>query len=101
MNHKIEESYCSADVHSLLIEKGCRIPIILQSIWITQTLAVEWVRVNFGYYIDSYVDDDQTYGYLITSFSDIGKHDKPLKRNFKTRKDAVDAALLYVLTNLK
>ena len=100
MNHNIKESYCSFDVHSLLIKNGCSIPIIMQSIWITQSIAIEWVRDNFGFYIDSYVDDDQTYGYLITRFDEIGRHDHPLQRNFETRKDAVDAALLHVLTNI-
>jgi hypothetical protein len=29
----------------------------MQSIWITHSIAIEWVRDNFGFYIDSYVED--------------------------------------------
>ena len=100
MLNNIKESYCSFEVHSLLVEKGCIIPITENSVWIPQSMAIEWIRINFGFYIDSYVDDDQTFGYLVTRFSDMGRHDYPLVRNFKERQDAVNAALIYVLTKL-
>ena len=67
-------------------------------------MAIEWIRVNFGFYVESYVDDNETYGYIVSKFSKKGRtnlrHDYPLKRNFKTRVDAVNEALKYTLTNL-
>ena len=44
----------------------------MQSIWITQSMAIEWIRVNFGFYVESYVDDNETYGYIVSKFSKKG-----------------------------
>lgn len=42
----------------------------------------EWFREKCGYYVEIFVDDNKTFGYLISYFTIDGRIDKPIKRNF-------------------
>ena len=66
----------------------------------THALVIEWIEVNFKIYVESFVDDDSTFGYCISKFSEEGRHQYPLKRGFNNRRDAINSALLYTLTNI-
>ena len=46
------------------------------------------------------MDDDGTFGYLISRKTFEGRIDSPIKRHFNTPGEATDAALLYTLKNL-
>lgn len=66
----------------------------------TQSLTIDWLENNFGIYVESYVDDDKTFGYCITTFTKegrIGYH--PLVRGFNSRREAINGALEYVMDN--
>ncbi len=54
----------------------------------TYSQAFRWFRKNHGYHFQPFVDDNQTFGYLITYFTNEGRIDKPIKRGFKTPEEA-------------
>lgn len=140
LNNNIQESYCSFPVSKLLKEKGfdqedCQ-PIYMYpdgtpigeeifekkdkfpvSTWIefkkpTHTLAVEWIRVNFGIYISISIMGDidmpsntiksKSYGWILSDMkldeTSVGA--QHFEKHFNSPHAATEAALEYVLTNL-
>jgi hypothetical protein len=69
----------------------------------THALAIKWIRENFGIDISSHCDigDRNFYAYTLTRVKQM-----PFWRliynqgNYKTPEEAIEAALLYTLTNL-
>jgi hypothetical protein len=63
--------------------------------------AFRWFREKYGYHFQPFVDDNQTFGYLITYFTDEGRIDKPIKRGFKTPEEAELVCLRQLIEILK
>ena len=55
--------------------------------------AFRWFRENHGLYTEMFVDDDKTFGFLISSFIEEGRVDKPIHRGFSTYEEAESACL--------
>jgi hypothetical protein len=133
LNNNITESRCSFEVSKLLKEKGCDIPCnayyvldfqnfkadgVLHEVDYftnrchqfhiasapTHALTIEWLRVNFGIWINIDVIDDE-YRYSIEKTSGIID---TLKFNlfkgslfdFNSPQEATEAALKYILEEL-
>lgn len=64
------------------------------------SLVVKWLETEHKIYVESFVDDDQTFGYYVTRFVPEGRSSSPIKRNFNTRAEAIEKGIEYVLTNL-
>jgi hypothetical protein len=47
-----------------------------------------WFREKYGYYYEIFVDDDKTFGFLISYFLEIGRGDKPIQRKYNTYEEA-------------
>jgi hypothetical protein len=67
-----------------LLYKGSDIPSILYQ------QAFRWFRDRHGLYADLFVDDDQTFGFCVSSFAEEGRCrlDKPIKRQFSTYEES-------------
>lgn len=63
-------------------------------------LVVEWLRVNHGIWVEVYMDDNSTFGYLISKITPEGRRDCPLKRQFVTPQEAYSAAITYCLEKI-
>ena len=50
--------------------------------------AFRWFRGRYGLYSEIFVDDNKTFGFLITSFLEEGRLDKPITRQFNTYEEA-------------
>jgi len=52
--------------------------------------AFRWFRDRHGLYADLFVDDDQTFGFCVSSFAEEGRCrlDKPIKRQFSTYEES-------------
>jgi hypothetical protein len=52
--------------------------------------AFRWFRDRHGLYTDLFVDDDQTFGFCVSSFAEEGRCrlDKPIKRQFSTYEES-------------
>lgn len=50
--------------------------------------AFEWFREQKGLYTDIFVDDDKTFGFMITYFVEEGRVDKPIQREYKSYYEA-------------
>jgi len=132
MNNNIQESYCSFEVSKLLKEKGfnvgsklyynddelgkefglCNVNILYKNSYPnniievpTHSLAIEWIRVNFGIWIQtlySYTDsrDEYHYHYEIFYRNNRVRKFKASARYYNSPQEATEAALLYTLQNL-
>ena len=67
----------------------------------TYSQAFRWFREKYGHHFQPFVDDNQTFGYLITYFTDEGRIDKPIKRGFKTPEEAELVCLRQLIEILK
>ena len=67
----------------------------------TYSQAFRWFREKYGHHFQPFVDDNQTFGYLITYFTDEGRIDKPIKRGFKTPEEAEIVCLRQLIEILK
>ena len=47
-----------------------------------------WFREKYGLYSEIFVDDSKTFGFLISSFIEEGRLDKPITRQFNTYEEA-------------
>lgn len=125
INNDIQEAYCSFEVSKLLKEKGFK---RYTSMWYdengdtvlwgdimgdqddidnhiaspTHALAIEWVRVNFGIWIQIHgwtnqPVDDELWKEAYQAFVNGDAMDVSI---FKTPQEATEAALLYTLQNL-
>ena len=50
--------------------------------------AFRWFREEYGYYYEIFVDDDKTFGFMISYFIEIGRADKPIQRMYTTYEEA-------------
>lgn len=119
MNNKIEEKYVNFMVAKLLFDKGFDVITkrAYNSIGIpldfstrnseppylscpTQSVVIDWIEENFKIYVESFIDDDLTFGSCVCKYTDEGRHQYPLLRGYKTRAEAVNEGLLYTLTNV-
>lgn len=64
------------------------------------SLVVKWLELNHKIYVESFVDDDQTFGYYVTRFTSEGRLSSPIKRHFTTRQEATEEGIKYVLNHL-
>lgn len=116
LNNDIYQSYCTPELIKLLEEKGCTITetIITDFIepkdssggstevkGISQALAIEWIRVNFGIWITFRRGglDPLWYDFFITNSDNIMYYEEDDK-SYKTPQEATEAALSFVLTKL-
>lgn len=65
----------------------------------SKSLVIDWLEENFGIYVESYVDDDKTFGYYISGFVKEGRVGFPLVRGFSSRNEAIERALEWVVEN--
>lgn len=135
MNNYIEESYCSFEVSKLLKEKGLvsetlrgytnKGKLVSEELWMmtcnapqsisrpTHTLAIEWIRVNFGiwiyttgecfgeeWYPQFSVVSEEVWDDLDKRHSILSAHKKIRPIYFSSPQEAIEYALLYALTNL-
>lgn len=125
LNNNIQEPICSFEVSELLKEKGFDVPCFnvyekdgtplfdsfreviknseISNTFITaptQSIALEWIRVNFG--IDIIADGVRYAGDEKASYysAKVNGNSVLHKEKFDTPSEAIDAALLYALTNL-
>jgi hypothetical protein len=47
-----------------------------------------WFREKYGHYYEIFVDDDKTFGFLISYFVEAGRGDKPIQRKYVTHEEA-------------
>ena len=59
--------------------------------------AFRWFREKYGYYYEIFVDDDKTFGFMISYFIEIGRADKPIQRMYTTYEEAELACLEKLL----
>ena len=52
-----------------------------------------WMKKTYGLYSSVFVDDDKTYGYLISQFLSEGRLDKPVSRGFASEEDCDEALI--------
>lgn len=124
INNNIQESYCSFEVSKLLKEKGFDGPsqwgYFEDSLtqfhegddvgsfrnsdeckdWIaapTHALAIEWIRVNFGIFINNTIDALGHYRANIFTYNDHEIFNSP---TYSKPQEATEAALKYCLTEL-
>ena len=50
--------------------------------------AFRWFRERHGLYPEIFVDDNKTFGFLISSFIEEGRLNKPIKRQFSTYEES-------------
>jgi hypothetical protein len=50
--------------------------------------AFRWFREKYGHYYEIFVDDDKTFGFLISYFVEAGRGDKPIQRKYVTHEEA-------------
>lgn len=61
---------------------------------------VMWLYEKYGIWVECYIDDNGTFGYLVSMITKEGRIDFPLKREFKSPTEAYEAAIKYTLQNL-
>jgi hypothetical protein len=59
----------------------------------TYSEAFRWFRKNNWLYVDIFVDDNKTFGFMITHFTSEGRIDSPVKYNYITYEEAEQACL--------
>lgn len=138
LNNDIEDGYCSVDVKTGLHKNGFRfieksktkthtsLSVKMSNFnsgdeidaYISHALAIEWIRVNFNYFIsvdvigkESYygekngkyiftITKTQTGKIIFNSWGNVDDNIHPKPLYYNSPQEAADAALLYTLTNL-
>jgi hypothetical protein len=54
----------------------------------TFSQAFRFFREKYGYYADLFVDDDKTFGFMISSFVEEGVLEKPITRQINSHEEA-------------
>lgn len=65
----------------------------------TISLAKKWIYENFKIYVESFMDDNGTFGYFVSRITEEGRIDSPIQREFSCSGKAENEGLLYVLKN--
>jgi len=63
--------------------------------------AFRWFREKFGYYANLFVDDDKTFGFMISSFVEEGVLEKPIQRNYSSYEEAELVCLIKLIEIVK
>lgn len=58
---------------------------------------VMWLYEKHGIWIEVYMDDDTTFGYLISEVTNEGRVDSPLQRGFNSPTDAYEIGIEWTL----
>jgi len=66
----------------------------------THNEAKKLLYINHGIWIEIFIDDNGTFGYLITRFENGCRIDCPITRNYQSPYDATEGALNHVVTRL-
>jgi len=90
-----------ADEEMLIIDKSTKSTSenIIQAPTFSQ--AFRWFREKFGYYADLFVDDDKTFGFMISSFVKEGVLEKPIQRNYSSYEETELACLIKLIEIVK
>ena len=67
----------------------------------TFSQAFRWFREKYGYYYEIFVDDDKTFGFLISYFLEIGRANKPIQRKYATYEEAELECLIKLIEIVK
>ena len=59
----------------------------------TYQQAFRWFREKHNLYVDIFVDDNKTFGFMITHFTSEGRVDSPVKYNHITYEESEQACL--------
>ena len=60
-----------------------------------------WFKMKYGFYADLFVDDDKTFGYLISYFTDDARICKPIFRGFNTYEESELDCVLRLIEIVK
>ena len=63
--------------------------------------ALRWFREKHKLYVDLFVDDDETFGFMISYFTEDARVDKPIKRGFSTYREAELASIDMLIETVK
>jgi len=63
--------------------------------------AFRWFRKNHGLYTDIFVDDNKTFGFMISYFVEEGRADTAITRHFETYEEAEHACLDKLIEMIK
>ena len=67
----------------------------------TFSQAFRWFREKYGYYADLFVDDDKTFGFMISSFTEEGVLEKPITRKINSHEEAELKCLIKLIEIVK
>ena len=67
----------------------------------TFSQAFRWFREKYGYYADLFVDDDKTFGFMISSFTEEGVLEKPITRQINSHEEAELKCLIKLIEIVK
>ena len=67
----------------------------------TFSQAFRWFREKYGYYADLFVDDDKTFGFMISSFVEEGVLEKPITRKINSHEEAELECLIKLIEIVK
>lgn len=65
-----------------------------------QWQVVMWIYEKHKIWIECFIDDDKTFGYLVSTISEEGRIDSPVSRGFVSPVKAYEVAIEYTLNNL-
>jgi hypothetical protein len=60
---------------------------------------IMWLYEKYGIWIEVYMDDDTTFGYLISKVTIVGRVDFPLQRGFNSPTKAYEVGIEWILKN--
>ena len=58
-----------------------------------------WFLKKYSIWVEVFIDDNETFGYLISRFNKIGRLDSPMKREFGSSKETYNRAFNYIIDN--
>lgn len=110
-NAKVRSMYCEGLLHIDTNSKGNYNDVKWVRTWrnssIDDTLSaptisevVMWLYEKHGIWIEVYIDDDSTFGYLISEIDKDGRYDFPMQRGFSSPKEAYESGIEHVLKTL-
>jgi len=67
----------------------------------TFSQAFRFFREKYGYYADLFVDDDKTFGFMISSFVEEGVLEKPITRQINSHEEAELKCLIKLIEIVK
>ena len=67
----------------------------------TFSQAFRWFREKYGLYSDLFVDDDKTFGFMISSFVEEGVLEKPITRKINSHEEAELKCLIKLIEIVK